>query len=753
MIRKFPAVFLLVFVVSGIILADQRLLPGWIFLIIAVAVVFFGMAALAGSKKTGAAIALAIGVMVLAGFRFTQLAYDSGPGHITQVVTEGTRYRIFGEVDDWPDLKVDRTFIKVRLDSLWGDRVQPVRGSIILKISDTTTALQRGDRVTFYGRIYFPHEGKSSSGFDYRRYLNLQGVFGVVYLPTLLNVQVDRANRYGLLRIVELFRRQLIGSFNRNLTPDQAGLAAGFLIGETRDIPPKIYRHFRDSGTLHLLAVSGSNVALIVLFAVLAMRPVRIDRQKRSIILILIVIFFAVLSHNEPSVVRAATMACLVLLGQLLQRKIDLNNIIAATAIIILLVDPAELFDVSFQLSFVTAWGLIVAVPEVHRRFELFHGRKWYRWLLLPVVVSIVAQLASMPVVAFYFHRIPLISPLANLIIVPLVSLAVLGVLGMLLANLVLPSLGLIAGACLQPLFGLILQLLEYLGGGALSSVTVVDPPVSIVLLAYFLFVVWVFAVRGRAYLRVALLSTLTMAVLVSLTSVIRADGDREGRQIDLLNIPGGIVTIVKLNEPGAVDLVVTSISSRRYSVFETIISPELERLGVTRTRNLFVLSGDFDAIEGLIRGVGGTDLNAVYAGHEVIGIVRQVLMQEKSTVPVRELSAGGDVPNSVFGYSARGEALFLKTGATDFEFLPEMNGVNLLTPRLSGTVLVVGGRSALQSEEWLELRNKGYHRIICSKAIQVASSPESTSPPSVEEDLPGFVFDLAYLGHLRLIE
>jgi len=191
------------------------------------------------------------------------------------------------------------------------------------------------------------------------------------------------------------------------LGPVQFALASGFLIGETRDIPTEIYAMFRDSGTLHLLAVSGANVALVIVFFVWAMRPFSLGPGKRSVILLIVIAVFTGVSYGDPSVMRASIMAALVIGARMLGRPFDLNNIIATAALMILLISPAQLFEVGFQLSFVTAWGLVLVVPRVAAKLQTYHERIWYRWLALPLVVAFVAQVFSAPLIAFYFQRIP----------------------------------------------------------------------------------------------------------------------------------------------------------------------------------------------------------------------------------------------------------------------------------------------------------------------------------------------------------
>ena len=264
MVRKHPALIFLGFVVAGIVCADLTHIPSWLFLLAAfLTILASGPVALRSMRA--AAVLVGFALTCLAAFHFAKEHYDLTPRHIARVADESQTVQIFGQVSDWPDLRTNFTELKVEVDSLGGRIGRKVEGTILLKVTDTTTAVQRGDRLEFWARIY-PMVGGENGGerFDYRRYLQLKGVFGIVYLPTLLDVRIDKRSPLGLFSIVDRLRDAIRNTFNEYLSPDGAALASGFLIGETRNIPVHVYQWFRDSGTLHLLAVSGSNVALVL---------------------------------------------------------------------------------------------------------------------------------------------------------------------------------------------------------------------------------------------------------------------------------------------------------------------------------------------------------------------------------------------------------------------------------------------------------------------------------------------------------
>ncbi|MEA3297447.1 MAG: ComEC/Rec2 family competence protein, partial [candidate division Zixibacteria bacterium] len=601
MIRRYPSVFLLPFVVGGIALADCSRLPSELFLFLMLVFCVAGLVTV-GRRRGVAVVTLALSLMSFAAFHFSIKQYDMGPGHLERVLEDGKVYHIFGQVTGWPEFKTSGTEIKVQLDSLSSDVTRSVQGAIILKVSDSTTALQTGDRIEFHGRLYSVKGNRQPGGFDYRRFMNLKGVFGFAYLSTLHNVRVESGNRSALFSVVGHLRTAIVASFYRNLSPTAAALASGFLIGETRDIQPEVYRWFRDSGTLHLLAVSGSNVALVIFFFIVVLHPFPISRRIRSAILLISVFIFALLSYGEPSVIRASIMAALVIVAGLFERRYDLNNLIAFTAMIILLWDPAQLLNVGFQLSFVTAWGLIFILPRLFGDSKWYRGRGWYRWLGFSLIVSVVAQVCSSPLIVFYFHRLPVISPLANLIIIPLTSLAVVGSLVLLVADLILPVLGIFAGSLLNYLMKAIVFFLEGFGSEGIPVLEVGYLSPVMVIMIYTFILLGVFSLSNRIVRRVTVIALLVIVNSILGVTVAGAVHTSEQMELNLFSIPGGLAVVVHSQDSNTADLLITGATDREYAIDERVIAPALGTLGIDRINTIIVQWAEYGAVDDLLR-------------------------------------------------------------------------------------------------------------------------------------------------------
>ncbi len=683
------------------------------------------------------------------GYHFSIKFYDFGPNHISRFVSEKKYSQIFGRVADWPDLKTNRTEIKIAIDSIGRDRRMPVKGSILLKISDTTTALQRGDRIEFQGTIY-PLKAKSDPGsFDYARYLQLQGVFGVVYLPTLLDVRVDKSRRFGLIGLVDRIRAGLTNSFERNLSPLSAALASGILIGETRNIPNEIYNRFLDSGTLHLLAVSGSNVALMVLFVILVLRPFSIKRKHRAVILILCVFVFALLSYGEPSVVRAALMAALVLLATIIERRFDLNQIIATAALIILLFDPAQLFSVGFQLSFATAWGLIFITPKIVNFFQQVRNRTWFRWLILPLIISFVAQICSAPLIAYYFDKVPAISIVANLVIVPLVSIAVVAALFLFVIDFIWPLLGFFVGSLLDLFMNLVVFFLDLFGGSKSFAVETADLSAWAVFFIYSLLIAASLALFNRI-IRRAIVAIVVVFINMGLAfSIVGAAGSGKNlNYLDIFNIPGGSAILIHQSDFEAPDLVLTGIQAKPYPLDERIFETAWGALGVDSIGRIFVLSAEYGAMDDILRVADRMKSKEVYVDQNLIKSFADIsngIFEIRADMSFRTFSNGLS-ENDVRGIYPSRNCVRISFGTSEVVIVNDAGRASIRSnTKKRSAALVVGNYKYFDYAEIENLASGQFSAVVCSKINQPSSS-------SVATGSKGLVYSVEFLGSCRLL-
>ncbi|QQG43094.1 MAG: ComEC/Rec2 family competence protein [Candidatus Daviesbacteria bacterium] len=205
------------------------------------------------------------------------------------------------------------------------------------------------------------------------------------------------------------FRAQLDKKISLLLPSPQAQLLSGIVLGEKKDLPFDFKLALRDTSTLHMVVVSGQNLSLL---AVLLLKLSGFLTRKVAIVLtFLVIVGYVILTGGQIPVIRAALMALLAGLAQLFGRQNDGFWALVLVAAILLLINPAWISDLSFQLSFLATFGVIVVAPVLAS-----YLKRWPPFLRENLSVTVGAQLAVFPVIVQNFHQLSLVSVPANLL-------------------------------------------------------------------------------------------------------------------------------------------------------------------------------------------------------------------------------------------------------------------------------------------------------------------------------------------------
>ena len=197
----------------------------------------------------------------------------------------------------------------------------------------------------------------------------------------------------------------------------------GMVLGGYQGVSAEDADVFRDNGIAHLLAVSGTHVAVLTLLLHALLRPAG---KKGLLFIQFFLVLYALLCGLQPAVLRSVAMACVLLWGRSQKLQADGVRLLLLTAWALLLANPFWLFDISFQLSFVTTAGLLLAGPKA----TAYIPQGLPDWLRAILGVTLTAQIFSFPFSVYYFHRVSLIGPVSNLLLLPALELAVLIFLG-----------------------------------------------------------------------------------------------------------------------------------------------------------------------------------------------------------------------------------------------------------------------------------------------------------------------------------
>ncbi|WP_026968665.1 ComEC/Rec2 family competence protein [Algoriphagus terrigena] len=273
--------------------------------------------------------------------------------------------------------------------------------------------------------------------------------------------------------------------------PESRQIAAALLLGQKESLDREIRNAYAETGTMHILAVSGLHVGIIYAILLFPLKGIRLTSRQRKSYLVLVVVLiwiYAVLTGFSPSVIRAATMFSLLTAGQMRDRKPSPWNILAFSALIMIVMDPAVIFEVGFQLSYLAVGGILLLQPLILRWWLPRNRALEYIWQM--TAVSLAAQLATFPLSVLYFHIFPSYFLIANLVIIPL-SFVVMNTGILLLALHWIPWIGAGLGWAVNGLIWFqnwITRTIQQFPGGNMERLTITF---SGMLLIWVLLIVW----------------------------------------------------------------------------------------------------------------------------------------------------------------------------------------------------------------------------------------------------------------------
>jgi competence protein ComEC len=575
------------------------------------------------------------------------------------------------------------------------DRTEPppaggARGTVLVTVAGRR-AFAYGDRIRARGRLYRPPPAGNPGEVSYRDYLRSVGIDAAMAVQRASDIRVvARGGGHLILAAAYGLRARLTAFMQGSLPGAEGALLSSLLLGDDGAIAPGLRETFRSAGLLHVLVVSGAQVALVVGSILWLGRLVRAPPQPAAAAAAGAVAFFALMTGWVPSVGRATVMALVGIAALLLRRDRDAYTALAMAALVLLVAQPALVADLGFQLSFAATWGLLYVAPALAGRIPA--GPPALRSL---IGMTVGAQMAVLPLLAYHAGRISLAGFVANLIVVPIVGLLVPVGFAAAAIGLAAPALGGAALAVLRPVLALLMSTAEVFAHLPGATVMVVPPGLPVLAAAYAGLAVATEALRGtvrvtppRAVTALCAVAAVVLWMQVAAASpgdlVITVLDVGQGDSI-LVQSPGGAAMLID----GGGDL---DGRPSGYDVGAHRVVPALRRLGV-RALDVVVLSHPHeDHAGGLVAVLKNFRVDLVLdAGvpHPAPSYVALLKEIERSHIPYRlarrgmHLDLGDGVSVTVLHPE---EPLLLGTGSD-----PHLNCIVLRVAYGDITVLLTG--------------------------------------------------------------
>ena len=313
--------------------------------------------------------------------------------------------------------KVDLQVEAVKVYGEWQNFDTKIVATIIK--DSLARQLKAGQTIVFNSKIDSLNAPKNPFGFDYSQYLQLNGVQGSIFLNQgewqIANESVRGIRQYALnmrQKLVDILR-------NAGLSGNEFGLASTLVLGYKNSIDAEVKQAYMNAGAMHVLAVSGMHVGIVcaVLEFLMTILGGRILLTLKRLIIILLLWAYAFITGLSPSVLRATVMFSFVMLARLINREMSIYNTLAASAFLLLCIDPSLLFKASFQLSYAAVTGIVFFQPRITRLIRVRNKLLRYIWEL--TAVSFAAQISTLPFCLYYFERTPVYFWMSNIIVSP----------------------------------------------------------------------------------------------------------------------------------------------------------------------------------------------------------------------------------------------------------------------------------------------------------------------------------------------
>lgn len=535
-------------------------------------------------------------------------------------------------------------------------------GYLHLRLAEVPRLLQIADCLEAVGELARIDPPGNPGEYDFQQYQRNRGVYCALVCEGADAIRVTASAGPGLLdRARQAVRAALARGFDGEARVDLA-LTQALLLGDSDRSLDEVREDFRRTGTTHALTISGMHIAVLTGFVFLLCRLLRIRPAGCVWIAIAFAIVYGLLTVSSPPVVRSVLMCVGVGAGLIARRRAQAIHLLAVSLIIILLIQPMDLFDAGFQLSFACVAGLMLLASPLATFFHNLENRHvriarrirpptglaaWAlqarTMLINGLAAGLVAWTVSMPLIAWHFRQINPWAVPASMLLAPVVSLTLIcGLLKVVLTLLIPASAGWVAipthasAAVMRWLVG---WMADWPGSDAAM------PPVPLWAMAgYFALLVVPLIPRWRERRIVWLgpAAAATLGVCIPLMATLGSHHLSSDVRLTCLSVGAGSCSVVEL--PGQ-HTVMVDCGAGGPGIFRRVVDPFLRYRGITRIDTLYLTHGDSDHINGAVELIGSGRVRslAVHAGQS--GIDAVLTVAREAGVPVRVLHRGDVEP------------------------------------------------------------------------------------------------------------
>ncbi len=458
-----------------------------------------------------------------------------------------------------------------------------VSGKLLVNFKDTQNNIipVYGDQIIIKSSFQEFSLPKNPGAFNYKNYLAQKGIFYQVFVPTngFVFSGLNQGN-YFIKKVIRL-QNYIKEVLQKNIhNPGEIAIAEALLYGYDKDISDEVTTAYSKTGTLHVLAVSGMHVGMIFMLLSLLLKPLE-KRQKGKLVVALLNLFgiwaYSLICGFSPSILRATVMFSFVIIGKQIQRGGNPFNSLAASAMLLLMVNPLLIYNVGFQLSYAAVLGILGFYPKLYLLVSFRYN--WADEIWKIIAVSIAAQVLTLPLSIYYFHQIPNYFLMANLVIIPLSSIIIyLGIALLFISPFPILAiwLGKLIGGLIQLLNAIAIWIAD-LPGAYIDQLNWNE--ITLVLVyAIILFIILYFSLRDLIYFRIGLL----IILLIQLNQINRNMVWNKQKQLTIYCIKKGFVMEFTQQKESIIYSNIGQLNGSK--IFQQVVNPNQLLQGIANT-------------------------------------------------------------------------------------------------------------------------------------------------------------------------
>ncbi|MCZ7613142.1 MAG: ComEC/Rec2 family competence protein [Ignavibacteriaceae bacterium] len=334
-------------------------------------------------------------------------------------------------------------------------------------------------------------ERKRNPGeFDYDAYLKSKNILGIVLINDINSVSIINISASAFGNAIHQVRKSIDNQIKKYNSPETAALLRGLLLADRGDIKYQTKNQFINTGVVHVLSVSGLHVGYIVLIFLFLFG--RMNFIVRSVLTIVGLLFYMLLTGIPPSVFRATVMSIVFILAFLSNRSTNIFNSISIAALFILVINPNELYNPGFQLSFAAVLAIAIILPYLNQFIDGWNiQNKFIKYILTFLGVSISAQIGTLPFTLLYFNKFSVVGIFANLLVVPAIGVIIAAAIATLLFAIFVPFAAFYLGQATSLISELTLDIIKYSGDLSYSYISVTNYSLLDLIIFYVLLTVF----------------------------------------------------------------------------------------------------------------------------------------------------------------------------------------------------------------------------------------------------------------------